>query len=86
MRSLAISVLLIAGCASTTMAARPTVQNGVVDLQKCEDLGRKVYNPRNPVLNPTESTGPSEVIWVHGRQGGLLTVHDGHVYRCGSAS
>jgi hypothetical protein len=84
MRFLAISLLFIGGCASTLASGPQAARGGTVNLEKCEDLGRVVYNPRNPVLDPTQSTGPSEVVWVHPRPGGMLTVHDGHAYRCGS--
>lgn len=78
MRALLITLLIAAGCASAVPATRGNTWNE----SDCEDLGRVVFNPRNPVLNPTQTMGPSDVYWYRSRPASYLTLHDGHAYRC----
>lgn len=86
MRAVLISFALMCGCASTLSTGPQAARSEKKSSAVCEDLGRVVFNPRNPALDPTQTMGPSQVIWLHPKPTGYLTVHDGHAYRCAPES
>jgi len=82
MRVLLISFLALVGCASAISSGPQAARSAKAAPAACEDLGREVFNARNPVLNPTQTMGPSEVTWLRPKPTGYLTVIDGHLFRC----
>jgi hypothetical protein len=85
MKGIVFCLLIATGCASAPPrpeASAPARSEAVVATDECEDLGRIVYNARNPVLNPTETMGPSEVVRFHGKRSGILTRSNGHLFLC----
>ena len=76
MRMLFLLTLAGIGCA----AAQPKPL-AKADLNKCQYLGDRVYDPHNGVLDVTSSLGPSEVIYYH-RVEHTYRVVSGKLYSC----
>jgi hypothetical protein len=76
MRSLFIVALAGIGCA----AAQPKPL-AKVDLDRCQYLGEKVYDPRSPILDVTNTFGPSEITYYH-REEKSYRVVSGKLYSC----
>jgi hypothetical protein len=72
--------LLICAVILTACAAVPKPK-AVAD---CADVAVLGYDPRNELVTETQTTGPSQVIWIHPPQveRGYLTEAGGRVYRC----
>jgi hypothetical protein len=67
MRMLLLVVLAGVGCA----AAQPKPL-AKADLNRCEYVGQRIYDPHNSILDVTNTMGPSEVIYYR---------HEDHIYR-----
>jgi len=77
MLRLLICVLILAACATVP---KP---KGLAD---CTEVAILAYDPRNEIVNETQTMGPSQVIWLHAPPTvkGYFKEADGHIFRCPS--
>ena len=71
-------VLALAGIGCAAAQSKPLAK---VDLNRCEYVGERIYDPHNNVLDTTNTLGPSEVVYYH-RQEQTYRVVGGKLYSC----
>ncbi len=86
-RALMVGLVLACGCATTHSAQDRAVRDsGEEIVARCRLVGpltgESRYDPRNPVLDETKSTGPTRVVWINPPSGSLVRTPEGLIYRC----